>query len=91
MNRQEFKDAVEKCCEAIEKNNGYKSYDAVLEIMKLTDEYHKIGGAYNVRQLKSGELFECEGNKYIIQNVPLASQKDNLENGQSIFILKELE
>ena len=137
MNRQEFRDAVEKCCEKIEDNVGYKSYDAVLEIITLFDllqppvsmafhkwmvnegwhehsskeywyrseDFHKwppdetaseeelvnkFLGVGKTKQIKSGELFECEGRKYIIKTLVLPTQTSNLENGQSIFTLVEM-
>jgi len=91
MNKQEFKTAIEKCCEAIEEDGiSYKSYDAVLEIMQLIDDYYNFNDNPKMKQIKSGELFECEGRKYIIKNKETASEADSLENGQSLFILEEI-
>ena len=45
MKRKELKEIIENCCEGIEQQKGYKSYDAVLEILQSIDKYEiKIKG-----------------------------------------------
>ena len=42
-------------------------------------------------EIKQGQPFICDGRMYIIKTMDNATSKDNLENGQSIFILQPID
>ncbi len=53
-------------------------------------DYSNECGTVSLKQIKSGEMFECDGKKYIIKSNENSSDRSNLENGQNIFILSEI-